>query len=101
MFFSGTGKEEQEEGDEAVEEENLETKGVSEPRGGVEFQHIAYHRRQHGDKGHPAVVDITLGKEAEGVEAQQRSIGKARNIEDDIDERLVVEWSESNDNQQV
>ncbi len=33
MFFFGTGEEEQEEGDEAVEEENFKTEGVAEPRG--------------------------------------------------------------------
>ena len=95
------GEEEEQECDEAVEEEDFETEGVAEPGGGVEFEEIAEHRREHCDEGHPTVVDLALGEESEGVETQQRTVGEACNVEDGVDERLVVERSESDDYQQV
>ena len=70
MLFSWSSKEEQEEGDEAVDEEYLEAELIADPRLGVEFQYVADDGRQHGNVGHPTVVDLALGEQAEGIEAQ-------------------------------
>lgn len=99
--FSWTGEEEQEEGEESIEEEYLETEGVSKPIIRIEFEDITENRRENGNPGNPTVVDLSLGEEAEGVEAQQRAVGEARDVKDGIDQRLIVERPEGNDYQQV
>ena len=100
-FFSGTGDEEQEEGDEAVEEEYFEAEVVAKPLEAVDFQNIAYNRRDNGDDRHPTVAHLATGEESEGVETEEGTVGEARNIEQRVDEGLVVEGSEGNDYQQV
>ena len=97
----GTSEEEQKEGDEAVEEEDLEAELIAKPLFGVEFEDVAYDRREDSDEGNPAVVDRALGEEAKGVETQQGTVGEACHIEDGVDERLIVERAEGNDYQQI
>lgn len=86
----GTGKEEQEEGDESVEEEYLEAESVAKPIIRIEFEEITENWRENGNPGDPTVVDLTFGEKAESVETQQRSVGEARHIEDDANEGVVM-----------
>ena len=101
LFVFGFGQEQEEEGDEAVEEEDFEAESVAEPCGREEFEEVADDGRGDGDVGHEAVVDAALGEEAEGVEAQQGAVGEAGDIEDDGDEGVAVERTEGNDDKQV
>ena len=98
-IFSWTGQQEQEEGDEAVEEEYLETEGIAKPSRREKTDNVAENGRENGNPGHPAVLDLAFGEEAEGIETQQRTIGKACNIEDNVDERVIMERPEGDDYQ--
>lgn len=98
---SRAGEEEQEEGNEAIDKKYLEAELIAEPVGREELEQIADDGRENGDEGHPTVVNLAFGEEAEGIETQQGSVGEACHIEDNGDERVVMEWPKGDDDQQV
>ena len=74
---------------------------VAGPLGHIEFQQVAHHGREDRHHGHPAVAHPATGEEAEGVEAQERSVGEARHVEDDGDEGVVMEWPEGYNDEEI
>ena len=89
-------------GQQSVDEQHLEAEMVAaEPVGRFQLEDVAQDRTQHRHQRHPAVAHLPTGEHAKTEETEQGSVGKSRNVEQRIDERLVVEGAERYHHQQV
>ena len=72
---------------------------VTPPHAGRILQRCAQQRRRNGRERYPTVAHPTTGEHAEGEHSQNRAIGVARHLVDEVDDAVVAEGLETEDQQ--
>ena len=85
------------EGQEAVDEQQLVAEVIVEAGGGQAVDSIAEQGRGHADDGHQAVAHAATREEAEGEESEQGTVGIADDGVDGVDERRAACGAEQED----
>jgi len=89
-------------GEYAVEQKQFESELIAAKElCGIDFKKIAYHRAYNGNNRHPAVAHTPLGEQAKGIQAEERAVGVAGDIEQYVNQRVVMKWTESYNHQQI
>ena len=95
-FVLSRDEHEKDKGESAIEQEKFVAESVAPQSRREEVKKSAHHGAQQHASGHPALSDLPAGKEPEGVEPKQRSVGVGSQDIDGVDDAVVADDAERN-----
>ena len=93
-FVLSRDEHEKDKGESAIEQEKFVAESVAPQSRREEVKKSAHHGAQQHASGHPALSDLPAGKEPEGVEPKQRSVGVGSQDIYGVDDAVVADDAE-------